>query len=279
MRCRLNSLRQAGGWSTGRWLVVMICLWLTGEIARAGEKPNVFQTTDAIFFKRVTLLPMTFPSGYGDEAWSREKCEPLLREKLIQTGRFEVVTVSPDQLRRWTGKNAWLSTERLPVDLLGRVQAETGCEAVMFVHLNGLSAYPPLSVSWRMRLVRVVDGQTVWAVEDSFAVKTSKLEQPLKDVWFLQQKERADWSRMNSPESLIRKSLESIFCSLPQGGIISAKVSPAAADTSRRVGANQRKPRLPAKETKYGNQTEPTSGAAHAAYQPGSGQDLPEAGD
>ncbi|MGV3755577.1 MAG: hypothetical protein ACO1QS_09360 [Verrucomicrobiota bacterium] len=223
------------------------------------------------------LLPLTFAPGYADEAGGRSKLELLTREALLQADAFEVVTVSGEQLKRWTGRSGWQSEEKLPADLFARLLEETGGDGVIFVHLTGYSPYPPMGIGWRMRLVTVADRNTIWAADVWH--RAVRPERSISSIWPSERRDAADWKAGNSPDSLARNSLAKLLATLPRPMGVSAKVSGESADKTHRVGANQPKPRLPAKEKKYGNQSEPTHGAASADIRSGSVQEPAEAGD
>ncbi|HEY1171412.1 MAG TPA: hypothetical protein VGH19_08600 [Verrucomicrobiae bacterium] len=257
-----------------------VCALFVGT-AKGAEVRNYFQAEGTNAHpKRVVLLPLTFAAGYPDEGWARTKLEPLVREKWQRMERFEVVTVSGDQLKRWTGKPEWLSEERLPPRLLERLESETGCDAVIFTHVLGFTAYPPLSLGWKMRMVTIAEAKTLWAVESWFDGKPErKIGSLFKNISLFDALEASGWKERNSPELLARNSLDKALLTLPYPQLILPKVSAKPADTQARVGANQQQPRLPAKEKKYGNQSEPATGTATADVGSGSVESPGEVAD
>lgn len=117
--------------------------------------------------RRVAVLPAhdasgrltgEFVSGY-DASWARA---------LASTQRAEFVGVSRTTLFNWTGRETLDSTQPLPPGLLGRIAAETGSQAVMFLDLTEVAPYPPLSLAFRARLAAPADGETVWMVDEIF---------------------------------------------------------------------------------------------------------------
>lgn len=118
--------------------------------------------------KRVAVLALAVQ--HEDEAQReaiRRIMEPVLQAELFRAGRFEVIAVTAEQLRAWTGKAQWQASERLPLDFFERLRAETECDAVLFCELTTYRAYPPLALGWRLQLV-AADGPQVWWAVDQF---------------------------------------------------------------------------------------------------------------
>ena len=82
-----------------------------------------------------------------------ETLGPLLYAELEKCKRFEVIPVSPEQLRQWTGRTGWRTDEPLPADFFGRVGDATGCDAILFCQLTRYQPYQPLAVGWKFSLV------------------------------------------------------------------------------------------------------------------------------
>ncbi|MGA2176310.1 MAG: hypothetical protein ABSH38_15140 [Verrucomicrobiota bacterium] len=118
--------------------------------------------------KRVALLPMapllpteTFQAGV-------DSLQPLLRAELEKAKRFEVIVVTPEQLRRWTGQGVWKSEDQLPPDFFDRLQEETGCHAVFFNQLTRYQPYQPVAVGWKLTLVFNKDHVIYWQANEVF---------------------------------------------------------------------------------------------------------------
>jgi hypothetical protein len=121
--------------------------------------------------RRVAVLPLTCDGARAVVAEGRDALEPVLRTELGKTRRFELVVVSPDTLRRLTGRNQWAADEALPADFFQALRAETGCDAVLFSRLTEFRPYPPLAVGWRLHLVdcRGAEEKEIWwAVDEVF---------------------------------------------------------------------------------------------------------------
>jgi hypothetical protein len=103
--------------------------------------------------KRVAVLPIVTPGSSAYLQAGVEILGPLLYAELEKSKRFEVIPVSPEQLRQWTGKIGWRTDEPLPPDFFGRVSDATGCDAILFCQLTRFEPYQPLAVGWKFSLV------------------------------------------------------------------------------------------------------------------------------
>ena len=118
--------------------------------------------------QRVAVLPLAATATVGDLPEGCEALTPVLWEQLVKSKKFEVVNVTPDQLRSHTGRPAWTGTESLPADFLAFLHREYACEAVLLSELTAYHAYAPLAVGWRLKLVDVRTGQILWAADELF---------------------------------------------------------------------------------------------------------------
>jgi hypothetical protein len=138
-----------------------------GDLPASRLVSNVHVKTDLLplNIKRVAVLPM---AGLGAPGVSLggEYTEELLVNELRKRALFELVPVSPSDLRAWTGRPAWSSTQELPNRFVERVATNTACDAVLFVELSRYQAYPPLAVGWKVLLVEAHGGRPLWAVDD-----------------------------------------------------------------------------------------------------------------
>jgi hypothetical protein len=118
--------------------------------------------------KRVALLPMasqlpteTFQAGV-------ESLQPLLQAELEKTKLFDVVVVTTEQMRRWTGQGVWKAEDQLPPDFFDRLQEETGCQAVFFNQLTRYQPYQPVAVGWKLTLVFNKEHVIYWSADEVF---------------------------------------------------------------------------------------------------------------
>lgn len=130
---------------------------------------NVFRKEPMLppTLRRVAVLPMSYPEDIPSLVAGKDALEPLFRSELGKTARFETLPVDSADLKRWTGREHWDAYEALPPDLFKLLAEKTGCNAVLFPTLTKYSAYPPIVIGWRMKLV-ANDADIIWAVEEIF---------------------------------------------------------------------------------------------------------------
>jgi hypothetical protein len=104
---------------------------------------------------RVALLPLTTTSDDSLMEGGTESLEPLIYSELEKIKRFEVIPVSPVDLKRWTGRTGWRTEEVLPADFFKHLQDSLACNAVMFCQLTRYHPYQPVSVGWKFSLVQL----------------------------------------------------------------------------------------------------------------------------
>ena len=118
--------------------------------------------------RRIAVLPLVCDPAQPDALAARDLLEPILLEEIGKTRRFEVMVVSPDKLREWTGRPAWTAEEALPPGFLETLHKELACDAVLFVRVTQFQAYPPLAVGWRFRLADCKRAEAIWSVDEVF---------------------------------------------------------------------------------------------------------------
>jgi hypothetical protein len=143
---------------------------LRRSLAQPYHPANIHQSASRLppGLRRVAVLPLTTE---GKEALAQAGCatlEPILLAELRKRAAFEVVVVSREQLRAWTGQPGWRQEDTLPAGLLAKVQDYTGCQGILFDHLSVYRPYPPLGVGWRLSLIDCADRATCWTVDEVF---------------------------------------------------------------------------------------------------------------
>ena len=118
--------------------------------------------------RRVALLPLTAEEGATDAQAAVRDLEPILLVELRKRAAFEVVPVSREQLKLWSGRSNWRQEDPLPPDFLTRVQDETGSQGLMFAYLSAYRPYPPLATGWRLSLIECATGNAWWSVDEVF---------------------------------------------------------------------------------------------------------------
>ena len=176
-----------------RWLKgagrTVLCLTTAVALAAQGQPPahpaampmllpddpsdNAYQASPDLApeLRRVAVLPPAWEGSASDLAAGGEALAPVLLSELSKLRKFEVVTVSPPDLRGLTGRLSWTGEEILPADFLNSLQRVYGCDAVLFFQMTRFQAYAPLAVGWRMKLVDVRTRQILWAVDEDYDAK------------------------------------------------------------------------------------------------------------
>jgi hypothetical protein len=142
------------------WLAVMAAgcksLEISGYQLGPSYRPtNIYRRNDILplEIKRVAVLPLSSPTPSALATAGIEALEPILYAELEKTKRFEVIPVSTEQMRQWTGQTRWRADESLPPDLFERLRQETGCDAVLFSQLTRYQPYQPLAIGWKFSLI------------------------------------------------------------------------------------------------------------------------------
>jgi hypothetical protein len=123
------------------------------------EPGNIYRKSDLLppNVKRLAVLPLTVSDSTTLLENGAEILQPALYTELEKTKRFEVIVVSPEQLRQWTGQARWKSAEPLPADFFARLRQNLGNDAVMFCELTSYQPYPPIAIGWKLTLVTTSD--------------------------------------------------------------------------------------------------------------------------
>jgi len=116
--------------------------------------------------KRVALLPLACADRSPELRDGCEALTPVVEAELVKIRKFEVVSASPEILRKCTGRSAWTGAESLPQNFFDVLREAYGCDAVLFCQLTTFRPYEPLAVGLRMKLVSTRTGQTLWAVDE-----------------------------------------------------------------------------------------------------------------
>jgi hypothetical protein len=166
---------------------------------------------------RVAVLPLSVPAGDWQAAAVRPELESVLQDELSKARRFELVLVSAARMRELSGREAWRPEERLPHDLLEKVRVESGCEAVLFSHLQPYQAYRPLVVGWNFKLVDLEARQIVWSADEVFDASQSEVS---KAAWRYYHGSIWPWSEEDStlrvsPRRFSQFTLDVLFGTLP----------------------------------------------------------------
>lgn len=130
-------------------------------------RPTNFSSVGAIpaQVRRVAVLPL------HAEAWEATTIRPVeaaFVSELQKFERFEVVSVSRVQMREEFGAESVISSAALPADVLARLRASQGADAILFQDLTHYAPYQPISIGVRAKLVSTIDGTVLWSFDTLF---------------------------------------------------------------------------------------------------------------
>jgi len=202
------------------------------------QRDNVFQAALVLpaGVRRVAVLPLTEDKAPAELSPAAETLGPILLTALTRTKKFEVVPVSPTDLRRETGRSDWSDTELLPASFFDTLQRLYACDAVWFCQLTAFRAYAPLAMGWRMKLIDVHTRQILWAVDELYdaeqpGVLTQARLYHESGLWFARDT-ASDWRVENSPRLFGQFALARSLSTLPDRKEI-VKVSPPKTDVPK----------------------------------------------
>jgi hypothetical protein len=152
--------------------------------------------------KRVLVLPLAHETLPMDLASGCEILDPVLQSELIKTKKFELVTITPAELRNLTGQASWTGTEELPANFFSSLQRVYGCDAVLFCQLTTFHAYAPLSAGWRMKLVEASTQNMIWAADIVYDASDSVVA---KDAQQFQKQQQGE-----GPQKAPKKIMETL---------------------------------------------------------------------
>lgn len=125
--------------------------------------------------KRVAVLPLTTLNDDATMEFGRESLGPVLVNELGRSRLFELVSVTPAELRLLTGRDAWSSEEKLPLDFFDKLKEKLGVDAVLFARLTQFRAYEPLTIGWRLKLYDAAEPQVLWAIDEVFDARVPEV--------------------------------------------------------------------------------------------------------
>ena len=118
--------------------------------------------------RRVAILPLIPSRGNREAERGVLFMQPILTEEFSRNRIFDVVTVTPDRLKRLFDLQAIYADEPLPHDFLTTIRKETGCQAILFTELTTFRAYPPVALGWKLHLFDLESEELIWAVDEVF---------------------------------------------------------------------------------------------------------------
>lgn len=144
--------------------------WRVASMAPDYHPENVFLYSSTLSpdLKRVVVLPVACEGQRPDLGDGCEAMDPIFKAEVVKSGKFEVVSATPETLQNATGRSSWTGAEQLPQQFFDSLHDVYACDAVLFCQLTVFRPYPPLAVGWRLKLVSVQTRQILWAADELF---------------------------------------------------------------------------------------------------------------
>ncbi len=201
------------------------CAWpnFTHHAAAPVTQPRNFYRSARyipVQIRRLAVLPVTVEAADWQAEEGRTELEPVLFAELGKVNAFELVPVTPNQLREWTGKARWNAQEKLPADFFEHLQNALSCDAVLFSHLRPYRAYKPLVLGWNLKIVETKDKSVLWAADEVFDASEAVIARAAESYCrehVENVKPLADSSNiLNSPRRFSQYTLSALLATLPE---------------------------------------------------------------
>lgn len=115
--------------------------------------------------RRIALLPLH--RGRYDHI-DMELIEEVLLQELAKRNLFELVTPTREDMLELFGRDSYSSLEPLPTKLLTKLHTAYAIDGVMFIDISYFSAYKPVGIGIRAKLLDGHSGELVWAADEVF---------------------------------------------------------------------------------------------------------------
>ena len=168
--------------------------------------------------RRVAVLPLIPSRGNRDAERGLRSMQAVFTEEFSRNRRVDVVTITADRLERMFGRRGFYADEPLPFDLLPRLLAETGCQALLFTELSTFRAYPPVALGWKLHLFDLETEELIWAVDEVFdggeAAVANSLASYIRKSHASHQSAATEILVLNSPREMARFSIAEMIPTL-----------------------------------------------------------------
>ena len=170
-----------------------------------------------LHFNRVVLLPC-FHSDSANSLLTF--CDQIFLQELSQERIFEVIQLSPAELKVIAGKERVSSSRNLPSNFLKIIEEYTSANGVLFVDLDSYKPYRPMSLGVRSKLVDLKTGEFMWAIDETFDAGHASIILGASEFQELSQvralSERTNGSILHSPRNFTKYVASTIFSTLPK---------------------------------------------------------------
>lgn len=152
------------------------------DAARLGPfyKPKDFTGVPRLPYglHRVVLLPAD--AGRLMPPETKESLDPIIATALQRQQRFEVVTISRDELAKTFGFQEVSSADALPPDFLQTLASKFDAQAVMFVDVTSFFPYGPMTIGLRCKLAEVGTHGLLWSFDEVYSTSNPAVANSLR---------------------------------------------------------------------------------------------------
>ena len=182
-------------------------------------KPSNIYPVDRLplHFNRVALLPCFHPDSVNSIL---NFCDQVFHQELSQQRIFEIIQLSPKELKSITGHERIASSRNLPSNFLKIIEEYTSANGVLFIDLDSYKPYRPMSLGVRSKLVDLKSGEFMWAIDETFdaghasVIVGASQFQDVSQVRALSNKTKG--SVLHSPRNFTKYVASTVFSTLPR---------------------------------------------------------------
>ena len=186
--------------------------------AEAFKPTNIYPVDRLpLHFNRVALLPCFHPDSANSIL---NFCDQVFHQELSQQRIFEIIQLSPKELKSITGHERIASSRNLPSNFLKIIEEYTSANGVLFIDLDSYKPYRPMSLGVRSKLVDLKSGEFMWAIDETFdaghasVIVGASQFQDVSQVRALSNKTKG--SVLHSPRNFTKYVASTVFSTLPR---------------------------------------------------------------
>ena len=178
----------------GRWPVALVLAFAVVAATSAAPRITRTLTGDEPYetfnhhgpaawpasIRRIVVVP-AHDISRSIPARTLQRYDAVWLNALQLTQRAECVPLDRRQLQTDWGRPSFNSTTPLPAGWLAELAKDTDAEAVLFLDLSTVQSQPPMILAFRAKLVRLADGEIIWATDEVWDSRNRRTLAALKD--------------------------------------------------------------------------------------------------
>ena len=165
--------------------------------------------------RRVAILPMHL--GRYDHIEFRH-IEENFSQELIKQNLFEVLVITPEEMKDHFSKERFSSAEYLPTKLLSKLHTAYAIDGVMLLDVSYFNAYQPVGLGVRAKLLDGHTGEIVWAVDQLFDSSAPSVSNAAREFYktqsLLQYPIKNTGNVLHSPNQFSKYVANSVFSTI-----------------------------------------------------------------